>query len=559
MGSRAHCLRRPWGTRITPSYGFERRARRTPITREELIAAQKDDVYCNKVRGKFGDKNHPFRDEADGLLVRVSPLDGAVQKVLPECLRARALYLAHYPLLAGHARGAKMYDTMRVHYYWPYMATDIFQTARDCRECAQARGTRYKNQKLMKTFKATQPLDFVALDLLGPLIKTKTGCTDILVITDRFSKMARVVPLKSTKAPYVADAFIEHWVIPYGLPRKLLSDNGPQFVGKFFQAMCTILGTKHLPTSAYHPQTNGQTERYNQTLVNRLRIFVSEHQDDWDRLIQPLTYAYNLQVNRTTGQPPFKLALTRQPPDTVFVDDGMELDDVDQLSPEEARLKVLHRAKDLIERASARTSQQQARYKKAHDKKVRSIVQIRPGDEVFIDNPPSLGASSSDGPNSKLSRKASQAYKVIQVTDTTAKVLIDGIEDMVSLDRVTRAPPPLDPQTLKPQQTETPVADDSKAETKQNSPPPKEPTPERSEKHPGGLKQTKEYVVEKLIDHRNTTKGPEYLVRWYKFPPEKDTWEPYHHIPQHFRMRYHIRLKKAATQKSTQAQRGRRH
>ena len=212
-----------------------------------------------------------------------------------------------------------MYDTMRQHYYWPYMATDVFQTAKDCRDCAQARGTRYRNQKLMKTFKATQPLDFVALDLLGPLIKTTTGYTDILVITDRFSKMARVVPLKSTKAPYVADAFIEHWVIPYGLPRKLLSDNGPQFVGKFFQAMCTLLGTKHLPTTAYHPQTNGQTERYNQTLVNRLRIFVSEHQNDWDRLIQPLTYAYNLQVNRTTGQPPFKLALTRQPPDTCLL------------------------------------------------------------------------------------------------------------------------------------------------------------------------------------------------------------------------------------------------
>ena len=86
------------------------------------------------------------------------------------------------------------------------MATDVFQTAKDCRDCAQARGTRYRNQKLMKTFKATQPLDFVALDLLGPLIKTTTGYTDILVITDRCSKMARVVPLKSTKAPYVTDA-----------------------------------------------------------------------------------------------------------------------------------------------------------------------------------------------------------------------------------------------------------------------------------------------------------------------------------------------------------------
>ena len=218
---------------------------------------------------------------------------------------------------------------------------------------------------------------------------------------------------------------------------------------------------------------------------------MSEHQDDWDRLIQPLTYAYNLQVNRTTGQPPFKRALTRQPPDTVFIDDGMRLDDVNQLSPEEARLKVLQRAKDLIERASARTSQQQAPYKEAHDKKVRSLVHIRPGDEVFIDNPPTLGASSSYGPNTKLSKKTSEAYEVIQVTHTTVKVLIDGIEDIVSLDRVTRAPPPLDHKTLKPKETH-PTTDKVTTPKANESPSTQsDPAPAKSEKHPSGLQKPK--------------------------------------------------------------------
>ena len=64
----------------------------------------------------------------------------------------------------------------------------------------------------MKLFQAAAPLDFVAMDLLGTLVKSTTGCKDILLITDRFTKLARAVPLKSKKAPYVADAFIEHWV-----------------------------------------------------------------------------------------------------------------------------------------------------------------------------------------------------------------------------------------------------------------------------------------------------------------------------------------------------------
>ena len=70
---------------------------------------------------------------------------------------------------------------------------------------------------------------------------------------------------------------------------------------------------KYEKTLAYHPQTNGQTERYNQKLLYRLRFFVNEHQRDWDKLIQPLTYAYNAQVHRTTGQKPISIALTRTP------------------------------------------------------------------------------------------------------------------------------------------------------------------------------------------------------------------------------------------------------
>ena len=115
----------------------------------------------------------------------------------------------------------------------------------------------------MKLFPAVKPLDYIAMDLLGPFPTTESGHTNILVITDRFSKLAQVTPLKSTTAPVVADAFVTHWVIPYGMPSHLLSDNGPQFVAKFFEAVCLLLGLNHVTTTAYHPQTNGKTERYN--------------------------------------------------------------------------------------------------------------------------------------------------------------------------------------------------------------------------------------------------------------------------------------------------------
>ena len=90
------------------------------------------------------------------------------------------------------------------------MTMQVFQTARDCRDCAQSRGTRYRHQKEMTLFRASTHLDYIAIDLLSPLIKSENGCTDILVITDRFSKLARVVPLQSTKAIVAANALLEH-------------------------------------------------------------------------------------------------------------------------------------------------------------------------------------------------------------------------------------------------------------------------------------------------------------------------------------------------------------
>ena len=160
-----------------------------------------------------------------------------------------------------------MYDTLRTHFYWLNMTMQVFQTACDCRDCDQSRGNRYRHQKEMTLFRASTPLYYRAIYLLGPLIKSENGCTDILVITYRFSKLARVVPLQSNKAPVVANALLEHWILPYGLPKHVLSDNGPQFVGKVFTTIRTMLRLKHDKTLAYHPQTNGQTERYNETLV----------------------------------------------------------------------------------------------------------------------------------------------------------------------------------------------------------------------------------------------------------------------------------------------------
>jgi hypothetical protein len=108
----------------------------------------------------------------------------------------------------------------------------------------------------------------------------------------------------------VAVAFC-HWVFIYGPHQNLLSDNGPQFSSKFFQACCQILGVKQAFTTPYHPQANGQVERHNRTILSQPRKYIGYHQDDWDLFNRALTYAYNTQVHSSTNVSPFELVLSR--------------------------------------------------------------------------------------------------------------------------------------------------------------------------------------------------------------------------------------------------------
>ena len=547
-----------------------------PITTDEMMAEQREDPTCLKYASLADNHKSHFSLTSNGLLVRHSPRDNAVQMVVPASLQSRVMYLSHYPVTAGHPQGSKMYDTLRRTHYWPRMYRDVFDYAKGYRACALARGTRYKSQRPLRLFAPKAPLDFVAMDLLGPFKKTDHGSTYVLVITDRFSKLVRAIPMKSTTAPQVADAFIEHWVIPYGMPRHMLTDNGPQFIAKFFEAVCLLLKTKHVTTTAYHPQTNGQAERYNQTLCHRLRVF--KDTASWDRLVQPLTYAYNNQVHRTTGLTPFSLVLTRPPPSHVLPDD-YEVPGTEPISPEDQKLRVLERTKALVQQATDRMDQQQERYKRYHDKRVRSQPLLVVGDEVFIDKPPSYGQTPAerlaDDHSAKLQDKALEGYTVKEVRDRTVRVVKDGIEDTVSIDRVTKAPKPLDPRTLRPKDDSTERVADSpsdnndiagghvETETKKDSgtPPNTTGVPDETETSEDSGSETEEYVVEKLVGYRETPKGPKYRVRWWGFPASKDTWEPPAHIPANMRTRFHAAEKRKAqrtpaTRRSLRSKRG---
>ena len=190
------------------------------------------------------------------------------------------------------------------------MANDLIEHVRICRTCVQSKGVQGKKQHKTKLFPPKGSVEDIAIDLLGPFPKTKNRNQFIAVITDRYSKLTRAVPMRKTTATLMAAMFLNNWILPYGISNTIFSDNGPQFSAEFWKTICRPMGVNHKTTTSYHPQTNGQAERYNKTIVSRLRLYVSKHQNDWDQFVQPLTYAYNYQVHRSTGTTPFNMTIT---------------------------------------------------------------------------------------------------------------------------------------------------------------------------------------------------------------------------------------------------------
>jgi hypothetical protein len=183
----------------------------------------------------------------------------------------------------------------------------------------------------MKLFPANEPLEFVSIDILGPLPKTVRGKRFLLVISDRFSKLTRSIPMRTT--------------------------------------------------TSYSPQTNGQVERFNRTILNALRTFVAKSQTDWDDYTAAITFGYNSRVHASLGFAPFELVLSRPPSSLSAQHPIWNPAEV----PVDEKRRVVQRFKELIPLAKDRILEAQRRYKENFDRHARVANQWLSADSwVFL-------------------------------------------------------------------------------------------------------------------------------------------------------------------------------
>jgi hypothetical protein len=154
----------------------------------------------------------------------------------------------------------------------------------------------------------------ISIDLVGKLPHTVKGNEYIVTLTDQVSKFAIVIPIKRSDDQTVLEVIDKEVFSKFGPPLILISDNGKNLCSNKLKEFYKSWGVKHIMTSPYHPQSNGQTERFNGTLGNALAQLVTEdHPENWDEYVHQVTYSYNSTVNEVTKFTPFDLLMGRNP------------------------------------------------------------------------------------------------------------------------------------------------------------------------------------------------------------------------------------------------------
>jgi hypothetical protein len=232
--------------------------------------------------------------------------------------RRVVLEMCHSDPLAGHFGYKRTLEKVRRHYIWPTLHKDVKEFIDACIPCRQSKSTRHAPYGLLKPLPVPDgPWEDVTMDFvtdLPPSAMGKEVYDSIMVIVDKLTKMAHYIPVcKTIDAKDLAMTFLREVIRLHGAPRTIVSDRGPVLVSKYWKTFCHYLSIHTKFSTAFHPQTDGQTERQNQTLEQYLRIFCSFEQDDWTTWLNTAEFAYNDSVHASTGLTPFQAYTGRHP------------------------------------------------------------------------------------------------------------------------------------------------------------------------------------------------------------------------------------------------------
>jgi IS30 family transposase len=200
-----------------------------------------------------------------------------------------------------------MYQDLKQRYWWYGMKKDVAAHVALCDVCQRVKAEYQRPAGLLQPLKVPEwKWEEIGMDFIVGLPRTRDGYDSIWVIVDRLTKVVHFIPVKTTYTGLkLAELYISRIVCLRGVPKKIVSDRGTQFTSRFWQKLHESMDTKLNFSSAYHPQTDGQTERTNQILEDMLRACVLKNSGSWDKSLPYAEFAYNKSYQSSIKMAPF--------------------------------------------------------------------------------------------------------------------------------------------------------------------------------------------------------------------------------------------------------------
>ncbi|GBE85800.1 hypothetical protein SCP_0803220 [Sparassis crispa] len=463
-----------------------------------IHAGYHDDKWCVKLRDNLPSVGVR---EQDGLLYVGDRL------VIPHVqeIREGIFRLAHDTL--GHFGFDKSYAAIRDAYYWPHMRKELEELyVPSCEDCQRNKSSTQKPPGPLHPLPVPPGrCDSIAIDFVGPLPEDD-GFDCLATITDHLNSDIRLIPTwMDVSAEAFAAQFFDHWYCENGLPLDIISDRDKLFVSRFWKSLHRLTGVKLKMSSAYHPQTDGSSERSNKTVIQALRYHVARNQRGWVRALPRVRFTIMNTVNESTGFSPFQLLMGHSPRiiplllETSLADDPSSEADLASRLIASIETDVLEAQDNLF---LAKVNQV-------------ALANCSRGDEIIYNVGDRVLLSTFHRRRDYMQRGDHRVAKFMVRFDGPYSILHAYPESSVytlDLPPSMHIFPTFHSSLLKPWK-------DNDASL----------FPSRQHSHPGPLiteDGVEEWEVKTIVDHRPRGRGFQYLVRFKGYGPEHDVWLP---------------------------------
>jgi len=472
----------------------------TDISIPHIIAAQQIDPFVTQSRWKTKRKSSvnaaAWQITSDGLLrykdrIYIPPTGN---------LRLSLLYTHHDTPTVGHPGVTRTKKLLSRSYYWDDLPRQVRHYVSTCVSCQKTKTRRHRPYGALGALPLpTRPFGEISVDFITGLPasidpRTSKSCNAILVVVDRFTKYAIYIATTThLTARGFAALFFHHIVRQFGLPEGIVSDRGSLFTSHFWEGLCSLLDIKKRMSTAYHPQTDGQTERQNQNLEHYLRVYCANDQADWAQRLTLAEFAYNNAWHSATRTTPSRLLMGFYP---KGINDTPTKPSQSRAPAATQHLLNLQQDQGRI---SGLLQQANAAYAKWYNRGRRQM-HFNEGDWVLL----SARYTKQQRPSAKLADKYLGPFKISKVVGESK------LAYQLELPHTYRTHNTFPISALEPYNRRSDAADTTTQDIIVASEP--------------------HYEVEKILAHRGPKRNRQYLIRWQGESSAEDTWEPRHHI-----------------------------